>query len=191
MPGLVGHTSEFVARAGLTLGVVAMATALAAGCASSEPVDVAPAENESAAAAEDAATAAPLPESTVTASEPVPAEEATSPPSLEDGDVIDTERFPTVVDVTAAPAGDNSWRFDVTLSSPYDTPERYADAWRVLDADDNELGIRVLTHDHANEQPFTRSTTVEVPAGLDQVFVEGRDQVNGWSGERFEVDLEP
>ena len=31
------------------------------------------------------------------------------------------------------------------------------DAWRVLDPDGNELGVRILTHDHANEQPFTRS----------------------------------
>lgn len=103
---------------------------------------------------------------------------------------IDAEKFPTVVDVTAAPTDGDSWRFDVTLSSPYDTPERYADAWRVLDADDNELGIRVLTHDHADEQPFTRSTTVEIPAGVDTVYVEGRDQANGWSGERFELTLD-
>ena len=42
---------------------------------------------------------------------------------------------PTLVNATAAAADDGTWRFDVTLSSPYDTPERYADAWRVLAPD--------------------------------------------------------
>ena len=97
--------------------------------------------------------------------------------------------YPTVVGATATPDEGDAWRVNVTLSSTYDTPERYADAWRVLDADDNELGIRVLGHDHANEQPFTRSHTVEIPAGTTTVYIEGRDQLNGWSGERFELTL--
>ena len=97
--------------------------------------------------------------------------------------------FPTVVGASASSSDGVSWRVDVTLSSEYDTPERYADAWRVLDAEDNELGIRVLGHDHANEQPFTRSTTVDIPADVETVYIEGRDQVNGWSGERFELEL--
>ena len=33
----------------------------------------------------------------------------------------------------------------------------YADGWRVLDMDGNELGMRVLHHPHVDEQPFTRS----------------------------------
>ena len=78
----------------------------------------------------------------------------------------------------------------MTLLSEYDSPARYADAWRVLDGDDNELGIRVLAHDHASEQPFTRSTSVEIPSEINLVFIEGRDQVNGWNGERFELILE-
>ena len=98
--------------------------------------------------------------------------------------------FPTVVDVSASTSDGVSWRFDVTLLSEYDSPVRYADAWRVLDADDNELGIRVLAHDHASEQPFTRSTSVEIPSEINLVFIEGRDQVNGWNGERFEMILE-
>ena len=97
--------------------------------------------------------------------------------------------FPTVVNVAATTSGGESWRFDVTLLSEYDSPERYADAWRVLDTDGNELGIRVLGHDHAGEQPFTRSETVVIPAQVTTVFIEGRDQLNGWSGERFELDI--
>lgn len=104
-------------------------------------------------------------------------------------EAVDPDRYPVVVAVVAEAAGTDTWRFDVTLSSPYDTPERYADAWRVLDADNTELGTRVLIHDHATEQPFTRSATITIPSDLTTVFVEGRDQVNGWSGQRFVVTL--
>ena len=83
-----------------------------------------------------------------------------------------------------------SWRFDVTVSSPYDTPQRYADAWRVIDPDGNELGIRVLAHDHANEQPFTRSQTgIEIADDISEVTVQGRDRSNGWGGGELVVAL--
>jgi len=112
-------------------------------------------------------------------------EEPTEPEQVGDG------LFPTVVAATASARDDATWLVNVTLSSEYDSPARYADAWRVLDADDNELGIRVLAHDHAGEQPFTRSTSVDIPTDITTVFIEGRDQINGWSGERFELTLTP
>jgi len=65
--------------------------------------------------------------------------------------------FPTVVGATASTNDGTTWQVSVTLSSEYDTPSRYADAWRV---------------------------------DLDVVFVEARDQVNGWNGERYELVLE-
>lgn len=106
------------------------------------------------------------------------------------GSTIDAALWPVVLAVQATQAPAGGWRFDVTLSSPYDTPDRYADAWRVLDEADNELGIRVLAHDHASEQPFTRSLDgIAIPSTASTVFVEGRDQDNGWSGQRFEVLL--
>ena len=113
---------------------------------------------------------------------------ATSSPMEKDA-IVFGDRFPEVLAVKVTPIDDASWRFNVTLSSTYDNPERYADAWRVLDGDGEELGIRVLGHDHAGEQPFTRSHTIQIPDTLDTVFVEGRDQANGWSGQRFEVNL--
>lgn len=98
--------------------------------------------------------------------------------------------FPDVVAAEAVRDDDGTWRFDVTLSSPYDQPDRYADAWRVLDVDGVELGVRVLTHDHANEQPFTRSLSgVEIPDDVTEVTIEGRDQRNGWGGTTVTVDL--
>ena len=98
--------------------------------------------------------------------------------------------FPTVVAAEAAQAADGTWRFDVTLSSPYDTPAHYADAWRVRDADGTVYGVRELLHDHANEQPFTRSLSgVEIPDGVTVVEIQGRDSENGWAPEHLEFEL--
>ena len=100
------------------------------------------------------------------------------------------ELFPDVLDATLSPEGDGSYTVAVTLSSPYDSPERYADAWRVSDLEGNELGIRVLTHDHANEQPFTRSQSgIAIPEDVDTVLIEGRDQISGWGGASIEVPV--
>ncbi len=99
------------------------------------------------------------------------------------------QRYPDVVDAIVRQDGD-AWAFDVTLSSPYDTPERYADGWRILAPDGTELGFRLLTHDHASEQPFTRSLDgVEIPDDVDTVTIEGRDQANGFGGETIELTL--
>lgn len=80
--------------------------------------------------------------------------------STEQDNVVFGDRFPEVMAAKATSTGEINWRFDVTLSSQYDSPKRYADAWRVLNSKGDELGIRVLGHDHASEQPFTRSGTV-------------------------------
>ena len=109
--------------------------------------------------------------------------------SEEKDKIVYGDQFPEVIAVEALSAESESWRFNVTLSSVYDSPQRYADAWRVLDEQGNELGIRILGHDHASEQPFTRSARIQIPKELSKVFVEGRDQANGWSGQRFEVNL--
>ena len=86
------------------------------------------------------------------------------------------------VSVDSEPGG--TYVVVATLSSPYDTPERYADAWRVLAPEGTVLGIRELAHDHQAEQPFTRSLSgVAIPADVTEVIVEGRDQVSGWGGQ--------
>ncbi len=109
------------------------------------------------------------------------------------------ERFPDIIDATAALADDGTWRISATVSSPYETPDRYADAWRVLDGgpldDDTDepsvLAIRELLHDHINEQPFTRSLNdVVIPDDVTTIVIEGRDQVSGWGGGRYEIVLE-
>ena len=103
---------------------------------------------------------------------------------------VGEQRFPDVIDVVATPA-DDGWDFDVTMSSPYDSAERYADAWRVVGPDGAVLGVRELLHDHADEQPFTRSLRgVEIPSELDVVVVEARDSSNGWGGQAMDISLD-
>lgn len=85
---------------------------------------------------------------------------------------------------------DGSWSLDVTLSSQYDSPERYADGWRVLDADGKVLGEHTLGHDHADEQPVTRTQTgLEIPDGVDVITVEGKDTENGFGGATLKVQV--
>jgi hypothetical protein len=76
------------------------------------------------------------------------------------------------------------------VSSPYDSADRYADAWRVIGDDGQVYGVRVLTHDPARDQPFTRSwDQVEIPDTVQSVIVEARDLVYGWGGATVEVDI--
>jgi hypothetical protein len=102
----------------------------------------------------------------------------------------ETQRYPDVVGVEVESSGENRFDFDVTLSSPYDSPSRYADAFRILGPGDEVLGVRELLHHHANEQPFTRRLSgVEVSADIDNVTVQGRDQAHGYGGETQSVGL--
>lgn len=101
-----------------------------------------------------------------------------------------TQRFPDVIDVKVKAPGGNSFDFDVTISSPYDTPQRYADAFRVSSAAGQVLGERKLLHDHADEQPFTRDLYgVVIPAGVKQVAVQARDMKYGYGGKSLTVTL--
>ncbi len=98
---------------------------------------------------------------------------------------------PDVIGAEATLDADGTWTVSATVSSPYDSPQRYADAWRVLDADGNQLAERILTHDHAGEQPFTRSLSgVSIPEDVDRIIIEGRDQQSGYGGDTAEVVLE-
>lgn len=100
------------------------------------------------------------------------------------------DEFPDIIGAEATHVGAGAWNFSVTVLSPYDTPQRYADAWRVVDPDGNELGIRILAHDHANEQPFTRSQPgIQIPEGVTEVTVQGRDLLNGWGGGELVVPI--
>jgi hypothetical protein len=102
----------------------------------------------------------------------------------------DAQRFPDVVTAKVKAMGNSTFDFDVTVSSPYDTPQRYADAFRVTTVDGKPLGERVLFHDHRDEQPFTRDLYgVKIPAGIRKVLIQARDQKHGYGGKQIEVSL--
>ncbi len=100
--------------------------------------------------------------------------------------------YPEIVAAELTAEDDETWTLEVTVSSPYDSPDRYADGWRVLDPDGEVLGTHELTHDHAGEQPFTRTQTgLRIPEDIQQVTVEGRDLDNGYGGETVTVEVPP
>ena len=102
---------------------------------------------------------------------------------------LDASLYPDIVEASVTNDG-GVFEFVVTMSSAYDSPERYADAWRVVGDDGVVYGVRELLHDHAGEQPFTRSLGgVEIPVTVTSVRIQGRDQVYGWGGGEFEVTL--
>lgn len=100
------------------------------------------------------------------------------------------QTFPDVIEVTIEESGANRFDFSVTLSSPYDSPERYADAFRVMDENGTVFGVRELLHHHAHEQPFTRGLYgITIPDEVRRVIVQGRDLENGWGGGELMVEL--
>jgi hypothetical protein len=100
------------------------------------------------------------------------------------------QQFPDVIDVSVDEQSANVFDFSVTITSLYDSPERYADGWRIIGPDGTVYGEHTLAHDHASEQPFTRTQTgVEIPDDVAEVTVEGRDSEFGYGGETFTVTL--
>lgn len=97
---------------------------------------------------------------------------------------------PAMIEQVRVSSNGDNWRFDVTIRHPDTGWDDYADGWRVLDMEGNELGMRVLHHPHVDEQPFTRSLSgVVIPEGTEQVQIQARDSVGGWSEDTTVVDL--
>lgn len=112
-----------------------------------------------------------------------------APATADDTTATPDQQFPDVLEAEVTASGD-AWSVAATISSPYDSPERYADAFRVVAPDGTVLGVRELLHDHAGEQPFTRSLDdVTIPDDVDEVSVEGRDLANGWGGDTVTVPV--
>ena len=99
------------------------------------------------------------------------------------------QTYPDILEAELS-GSDGEYRIAVTVSSPYDSPERYADGWRVLDEDGTVLAEHELGHDHANEQPFTRSRgPFEIPDNVKEVTVEGHDQEHGYGGKTVTIEV--
>lgn len=100
------------------------------------------------------------------------------------------QKHPDVMSAKVQAKSAGVFDFDVTVSSPYDTARRYADAIRVKGKEGVVYGERKLLHDHASEQPFTRDLYgVKIPAGVKTVIVQARDQKYGYGGKTVEVLL--
>ena len=102
----------------------------------------------------------------------------------------DVEKYPDILSVKVQPRNDNHFDFDVTVSSPYDTQQRYADAFRVMSVEGAVFGERKLWHDHGDEQPFTRDLYgLFIRAGIKNVVIQGRDQKYGYGGKTVTIAL--
>jgi hypothetical protein len=103
--------------------------------------------------------------------------------SIEAGDV-------QVLKAEFKASSENTWNVDVTLKHDDTGWKHYADNWRVVDADGNILGDRVLYHPHVNEQPFTRGlSNISIDEGTRTVFIEAHDKEHGWTKKRLRIDL--
>ena len=94
-----------------------------------------------------------------------------------------------ILKVDAFPVGE-TWHFNVTLKHDDTGWDHYADSWRVVTEDGKVLGTRILYHPHVDEQPFMRGLSeVKIPPGATTVYIEAHDKVDGWSKQRYKVNL--
>ncbi|HED33856.1 MAG TPA: hypothetical protein ENJ08_06510 [Gammaproteobacteria bacterium] len=68
--------------------------------------------------------------------------------------------------------------------------EHYANVWKVMTPDGDELVTRVLHHPHVNEQPFTRSSSrVKIAGDIKQVIIKAGDKPNGLNSLVYKLTL--
>ncbi len=68
--------------------------------------------------------------------------------------------------------------------------EHYANVWKVMTPDGDELVTRVLHHPHVNEQPFTRSSSrVKIAGDIKQVVIKAGDKPNGLNSLAYKLTL--
>lgn len=86
-----------------------------------------------------------------------------------------------VVEVSVT-GGDDSSTFSVSILSPDTGCGQYADWWEVLSLDGALVSRRVLGHSHVDEQPFTRSGSVEVDPDQ-ELWVRAHLNPGGYGGQ--------
>jgi hypothetical protein len=111
-----------------------------------------------------------------------------------DGGTATTEAFAgcaDVVDGTIEWSG-TGYRVTATVRSADTGWDRYADGWEVRAPDGAVLGVRVLTHPHVEEQPFTRSLDgVAIPESTASIEIAARDSKVGFCGETLTLAVPP
>ena len=94
-----------------------------------------------------------------------------------------------VLKVRAKCKVNNKCRFTVRVKHKDKGWNHYADRWEILSLDGEILATRVLAHPHVDEQPFTRSMTVEIPPEHESVIVRAHDSEHGYGGKEVTVVL--
>jgi len=92
-----------------------------------------------------------------------------------------------VVGVNIEAMGEGRYRIDTSILHADTGWDHYADRWDVVAPDGTVLGSRVLAHPHENEQPFTRSLTLQIPAGITEVTIRANDSVHELGGKEMTV----
>ena len=89
---------------------------------------------------------------------------------------------PGVASVTqvSVQGNENSYTFNVTISSDDLGCEQYADWWEVLDLDGNLIYRRILAHSHPNEQPFTRGGSSVAISADTEVYIRAHMNNSGY-----------
>jgi len=92
-----------------------------------------------------------------------------------------------IVNVTIESLGDGQFRISATVLHADSGWEHYANRWDVLDESGQVIGSRELAHPHVNEQPFTRSLSIRIPASVKSITVRANDSVHATGGEIFDI----
>lgn len=92
-----------------------------------------------------------------------------------------------VLTVKVRALGGDRYHIDATVQHQDKGWDHYANAWQVLDTNGKVLGERVLHHPHDDEQPFTRSLTLRIPASVKDIVVQAKDNVHGYGGKAVTV----
>jgi hypothetical protein len=93
-----------------------------------------------------------------------------------------------VLDVEVTQTSQGVYNLAVTIASPDEGWDKYADSFEVRSLSGEALGTRVLAHPHVEEQPFTRSL-IGVKTTETSVAVTASDLVKGFCGKELTVEL--
>ena len=95
-----------------------------------------------------------------------------------------------VVEVNVTRAGNDTYKFDVTVRHADEGWKHYANKWDVTAPDGSVLGTRILAHPHVDEQPFTRSLAgVKIPKNISEVTVRAHDLVHEYGSKTLTVKV--
>lgn len=92
-----------------------------------------------------------------------------------------------VLTVRAKCKDNNKCKFSVRVRHRDKGWNHYVDRWEVLSLEHEILATRVLAHPHVDEQPFTRSLTVEIAPEHKSVIVRAHDSEHGYGGKEVTV----